>query len=80
VQHHGAVVAGFDAPSAAVAFVFVDKDYACFFRLRQGVSGARVDACRFLAESAGDGHVYDLVLAYGAYSGFDGVEGFLFVV
>jgi hypothetical protein len=31
MQHYGAVVAGFDAPPAAVAFVLVNHDYACFF-------------------------------------------------
>ena len=33
VKHHGAVVAGFDAPAAAVAFVFVKFYVSCFFIL-----------------------------------------------
>jgi hypothetical protein len=33
VEHHRAVVAGFDAPAAAVTFVFVNHDCSGFFRL-----------------------------------------------
>jgi len=41
MQLNGAVVAGFDAPAAAVAFLLVNYDDARFLRLLKGVSWTR---------------------------------------
>jgi hypothetical protein len=78
VQHHGAVVAGFNAPAAAVTLVLVNHDDAGFLRLRKGVTRACCYASGFFTESAGDSHVNKLVLANNTYAAFDGVESFLF--
>jgi hypothetical protein len=78
VQHHGTIIAGFNAPSASVAFVFVNSDCTCFLRLGQRFAWAGSYACWFFAEPAGNSHVNNLILAYYANAGFNWIEGFFF--
>jgi hypothetical protein len=57
MQHNGAIVAGFDAPAAAVAFVLVQHDVARVFGLRECISWASGYAGWGFTESAGNSHV-----------------------
>jgi hypothetical protein len=57
MQHNGAVVTGFDAPTATVAFVIIEYDVACVFGLCECISWARSNASWFFAQSACYCHV-----------------------
>jgi hypothetical protein len=76
VNHDGAVIAGFNAPATAIAFVGVYGDYAGGFVLFHGISWARGDAGWFFAKATCDGYVDDLVLTDSADSAFHGVKHF----
>lgn len=78
VQHHCAIVAGFNTPAATIALVLVNHDCTRFLRLRQRVSGACCDASWLLAEATSHSHVHHLVLPNRAYAALDRIESFLF--
>jgi hypothetical protein len=59
-----AIIAGFNTPTAAVAFLFVDNDGSFFFGLFKGIAGAGGHTGGVFAEPAGDCDIHKGIESY----------------